>query len=68
MQVEQGAVVVHVDCDLAFAMCLVRDTESVSDLDRVVEIRTNSQEGTKHAILTVGATEVVVQDGSEGHR
>jgi hypothetical protein len=38
VQIQQGSVVVHVDRDLSFTVCLVRDTESVPNLDRVVEI------------------------------
>ncbi len=43
-----------VDRDLALAVCLVRDTEGVPDLDRVVEIGADSQEGSEDAILRLG--------------
>ena len=60
--------VVHVDGDLPAALGRVGNTEAGPDLDLVVEIATDAEQGSKDAVLVLPASEVVVQDARERER
>lgn len=57
--------VVHVDVDLSSSLDGVRDSESVPDLDLVVDLPPHAEESSKDAILVLPSSQVVVENGGK---
>lgn len=59
---------IHVDGDFALAARFVRDAKGVADLDLVVELASDAEEGAEYSVLLFPPAQMVVQDAREGQR